>query len=231
MTEQVTLKGDNNDDDHQVAVSTLLEMGWKGSDGFSIPIAEERKGFMDNPTTYGEVTNHGSRNLFRHLKLSDLHAEEKSVFLDVGSGVGKLLVQAYMDLPGVSQFIGIELSHSRHVCAISAWNSVKDEALRIRNSHGGPDSATLTLLHGDFFGMHIGHVTNMYVSSMCFSDRMMRRLGEKLIKEGLSLQQIASIRKFPDRMEDRLGIPKCFHVEMSWSRPHRVEVFFYSPRQ
>ncbi|MFT7596552.1 MAG: hypothetical protein ACI8R4_003888 [Paracoccaceae bacterium] len=63
--------------------------------------------------TYGELTQTGARNLIRHLG-----PEPQDVFLDNGSGVGKLVLQAAMSV-GIRQCVGIERIRARHEYAVA----------------------------------------------------------------------------------------------------------------
>jgi hypothetical protein len=219
------------DQDHRDAVSQVLAKGWRESDGYVIPPEEERKGFLDDASTYGEITQHGSRQVFRHMKLREPFGETIA-FLDLGSGVGRLVAQAYMELPRLVSSIGIELSSTRHDLATQSWEAVKEEANHVRAmKERVVENASLKLVQGDFFGFDITKVTIIYVSSLCFSENMMERLGEKLVCEGSLIQHVATIKRFPSKFETRLGKPEAFFIEMTWSQPQGAQVYFYSPIQ
>ena len=182
----------------------------------------------DSPSTYGEITELGSRQLFYYLHLLD--EKEQVVFLDLGSGVGKLVVQAYMELPRLTHAMGIELSSTRHSLAERGWNRVGPDAERVRQMGDAPcQDATLTLRRGDLFDLDVANVTHIYVASLCFSVELMERLGEKLSKEASALKCIATLKKFPSYLEETLGEPKLAFVEMTWTRPQGSQVYFYSP--
>jgi hypothetical protein len=218
--------------EHQEAVSQVLQTGWSASDGFQIPQEEtsvmDGEEAKDSPSTYGEITELGSRQLFYCLHLLD--EKEKVVFLDLGSGVGKLVVQAYMELPRLTHAMGIELSSTRHSIAQRGWNSVGPDAERVRQMGDAPcQDATLELHQGDLFDLDVANVTHIYVASLCFSVEMMERLGEKLSKEASSLRCIATLKQFPSYLEETLGEKKMAFVEMTWTRPQGSQVYFYSP--
>lgn len=103
----------------------------------------------DDLFTYGEVTPLGARQLVYEMGLfsgsqssSSTATTTRTTFLDVGSGVGKLVVQLYLEyvepstkssmkkvdsINPISQIIGVELSKQRHEVAVEAWNGVKEE--------------------------------------------------------------------------------------------------------
>eukprot|EP00928_Gymnodinium_smaydae_P025025 TRINITY_DN20070_c0_g1_i1.p1 TRINITY_DN20070_c0_g1~~TRINITY_DN20070_c0_g1_i1.p1 ORF type:complete len:375 (-),score=87.80 TRINITY_DN20070_c0_g1_i1:67-1143(-) len=126
---------------HRHNVYSALARYW-GDDrsGYGIPVAEEssiasagRSSVTSDgadttrkPSTYGEVTPIGVRQIGRELQLDSLEAlEEPVVFADLGSGVGKLAVQAFLEFPRLSRAIGVELSSSRASSARAAWQAMQ----------------------------------------------------------------------------------------------------------
>lgn len=219
------------DQDHQDAISKVFAGGWGDSDGFVIPPEKEPGTFLlDDASTYGEITELGSRQVFYHMRL-DERSQDIS-FLDMGSGVGRLVVQAYMELPGLVSSTGIELSLTRSDLAKKSWEHVQEDANIVRAMKKEfVKNATLELFQGDLFDMDLSKVTNVFVSSLCFSDTMMEKLGEKIISERNNIQRVATIRKFPPKYESQLGKPEAFFIEMSWTQPRGAQVYFYSPKR
>ena len=94
-------------------------------------------------STYGEVTERGARELAHLLgitvdapvacrsdegegaegnnKAENDEGEEELVFADLGSGVGKLTAQLYLEHGAVARTRGVELAPSRHRNAVAAW--------------------------------------------------------------------------------------------------------------
>jgi len=199
-----------------------------------------------NPATYGEITELGVRQLIHYMKMlsnddhNDIQKEKVSKlhFIDLGSGSGKLVVQAYLEIPHLIRVEGIELAPARHEIALQAWEKVENEAKDIRgllkDIHRGDKlrllDAKLNLLHGDLFQLDISTATHIYVASLCFTDEMMNLLSAKVIKEGTNLQCLATLKPFPNTFED----VSCFkeeirYVEMSWTAPRGQGgiVYFY----
>ena len=71
--------------------------------------------------TYGELAPAGARRLAARWGLLQ---EGHSTFGDLGSGVGKLVAQAYLEWPGVARAFGVELSKSRAQRALEAWQAL-----------------------------------------------------------------------------------------------------------
>lgn len=238
-------------------VTELMHQGWDDpSDGFSIPQDEET--FINDlmssnetgrlPSTYGEITQLGARQLFAYMKLcsdiSMLQSPNKTLeyieyeynqhdtvksFVDLGCGSGRLLVQAYLELPNVCDFTGIELAKARYTHAAYAWKQLEESATMLR--HGvNAKTADLQFLQGDLFDLDVSSSTHVYVASLCFTDDMMIRLGDKLIQEAKSLQCVATLKPFPSRYNDALGgEPIRHYVEMTWTKPRGQGciVYFY----
>ena len=205
------------------------------------------------PGTYGEVTTIGARQLFYHMGISGTEAptdkeDEPIVFMDLGSGVGKLVVQAYMELPRVSRAVGVELAPLRHQQALVAWKELEFSAQEIRTAREDATEvreATLELLEGDIFETDVSKATHIYISSLCFSENMMHRLAAKLEKEAPKLQCVATLKALPPSfrrkgVRDRVSyevvmktlgmIERTEYVEMSWTKHagRGCEVFIYT---
>ena len=241
---------------HQITrrqkVTKLMQEGWDDpSDGFSIP--QEEENFINDlmcsnetgrlPSTYGEITQLGARQLFTYMKLcsdiSILQSPEKKIdctiretknsFVDLGCGSGRLLLQAYLELPDVCEFTGIELAKARCTHATYAWDILKDRA-RILRHEVNATTASLQFLRGDLFDLNISSSTHVYVASLCFTDDMMMRLGDKILKEARLLRCIATLKPFPSQYNGALGgEPTRHYVEMTWTKPRGqgCTVYFY----
>jgi hypothetical protein len=166
-------------------------------------------------------------------------------FFDLGSGGGRLVVQSHLELPSISRSVGIELSPTRHDIAISRLNELKQsgELQRLRRlaykSWGIKDnpSSTIDLYQGDLFQLDISKATHLYLSSLCFTEDMLQRIVDKIEKEGLSLQIVASLRLLP-LSHDRVGRvvrlgdrPWQEFIEMSWNKGDGCPVYFYTVKR
>ena len=221
-------------------VDAILDKGWSSVDGFQTS-QEEMDGIdkqmgTDNihlPSTYGEITFLGSRQLFHYMELTEDDASEKSqpcTFMDLGCGGGKLLVQSYLELKNVDRIIGIELSNDRYQVAKKAWNKVNKEAKQLRTETMGANEASLKISKGDLYKIDISSATHIYVASLCFTEEMMERLARKIVNEGENLKCVATLKAFPEEYEDRLGKPSIQYLEMSWTQYKGTgsRVYFYN---
>jgi hypothetical protein len=157
------------------------------------------------------------------------------VFWDLGSGAGKLVVQSYLELPRIQRSVGVELAPSRHDSAVKAWEGLVQSGLasELRLNHPdattNDDDASLELIAGDLFHADVSEATHIYVSSLCFTDDMMRRLEEKLTCSSSKVKSVASLRAFPTHLFGTR--PRVEYVEMSWTKRQGTgcAVYVYSP--
>lgn len=151
--------------------------------------------------TYGEITFDGVETLLKLLKLKDT-----DVFYDFGCGVGKMVVQVYLDSP-VKKSVGIELSNER------AENARKiQEQLQLDNKL--QPGRTIAFYEESFLDADVSDATVIYLASTCFSDDIMKKVTDKLgtLKKGLrvvTLRQLAANNKF--------SLIDQFILPMTWS--------------
>ncbi len=168
--------------------------------------------------------------------------DSKYQFFDLGSGGGRLVIQSFLELPSVNKSVGIELSPTRHKIAIQTWNNLVQtgDAIRIRalaeksfcDDYSGYPNVTaiesgVELHEGDLFDLDISQATHLYVSSLCFAEEMLLRIAEKIEREGVALQIVASLRLLPSVHDPenvslkRVSLgrnPWMEYVEMSWTK-------------
>lgn len=189
------------------------------------------------------MTPLGARQLFHYMKMFEKKDTNSIHFIDLGSGNGKLLVQAYLEIPNLFLVEGIELAIARHSLAIQSWNEIKDEARSIRSQtkeilgmkqHHTHGDTELNLVQGDLFQMDISTATHIYVASLCFTDDMMDALSRKISEEGDNLSCVATLKPFNVEFERISGFKQdARYVEMTWTRPRGIGgiVYFYSKCQ
>lgn len=159
---------------------------------------------MGRPSTYGEITALGGRQLFGAMGLMDnqerLQNNPPAHFFDLGSGTGKLVGQVVLELPNNSIYraTGIELSPSRHDYAVRAkealleltrtseisfgreYRSIAEKNYGLGISLLQESAMKLELLQGDLFDADLSTATHIYVASLCFPNELMIRLEERL---------------------------------------------------
>jgi Histone methylation protein DOT1 len=132
---------DDNNDDHRERVDAIMQTYWRPNDGFFgssssiMTAAVENKEYDDDHAalTYGEVTSLGCRQLAYAMNIHQSSSNNNDVvFVDLGSGVGRLVTQMYLDhypFHRIQKAVGVELSQERHDIAIRALQSIIEQEL------------------------------------------------------------------------------------------------------
>lgn len=224
-----------------VAVDHVLATHWARSDTI---IGDEEEQYInmygrldgsmpldvtEKASVYGEVTPSGARQLFQAMGLANEKAAG-AVFYDLGSGAGRLVAQAWLELPD-ARAVGIELAPTRHAAAVRSWRSVVAESPELwqlgrsplLQEEGGPEFRLGSMLETD-----LGDATHVYVSSVCFGKELMEALWSRLATSAPALKTVATLKRFPaPAVEAKLS--HTARVEMTWSRAGGPgqEVFVY----
>eukprot|EP00928_Gymnodinium_smaydae_P040758 TRINITY_DN27613_c0_g1_i1.p1 TRINITY_DN27613_c0_g1~~TRINITY_DN27613_c0_g1_i1.p1 ORF type:complete len:363 (-),score=64.08 TRINITY_DN27613_c0_g1_i1:109-1161(-) len=182
-------------------------------------------------STYGEVPPVGVRQIVHAMGISNASEMDSVVFIDLGSGVGKVVAQAIVEWPAVRSARGVELSAARSTRAREVWKEflasgeatkLRQAALARRNvdSSAAATSAvsaveSVRFEEGDMFLANVRDVTHIFVPSLCFGDKMLQRLSEKLSSEADAAKVVATLRPFPNGIS---GFDKVetFVAHMSW---------------
>ena len=231
---------------HRQAVEAALRQTYRARSGFCTdsPAAPSDTTLVaPKHTTYGEVTPVGARQLASALGLLN-STREAHVFADLGSGTGKLVVQAFLEWPSVARAVGIELADCRAHHAGAAWQALRrngSSAAALRRAALGlagassrsesDDAVTsgLRLVHGDLFAQDLSAITVAFISSLCFDEAMLTRLAAKLSAESHALVAFASLRHLQAEIDAGVlvgfELAEALGVEMSWSRASTAWVY------
>ncbi|OGT47826.1 MAG: hypothetical protein A3E83_03110 [Gammaproteobacteria bacterium RIFCSPHIGHO2_12_FULL_41_20] len=139
------------------------------------------------------------------LNLANLSTHD--VFADLGSGLGKAVLQAFLLSP-VKEALGIEIVPALHHQAVLVAQRVKNEL---------PDffvnQRKLTLLQGDFLRLSLAQVTVALICSTCFDQPLLQDLG-LIINDTPSIRTVFTLR--PIVTLQRLVFKRAVRVECSW---------------
>lgn len=180
----------------------------------------DRSGYDDNPSEermvlrrgsdalYGELLPAATAKLFDHLELT-----EDDVLYDLGSGIGKIAIQAAITTT-VKRVVGIEMMPSRHEIACDVLSEVE-----------GRDMLTADvceLWQGDFMRSRMPDATIIYTCSTAFPVDLIDRLADKVarlknVRKFVTLQELEPTRRFRRTALLRL--------DTSWKRRARVHVY------
>jgi Histone methylation protein DOT1 len=171
-------------------IDDLLNEHWKGKCTWLRDEAEKDK----KKFTYGEMTPLGVRQLIQFLGLQtiDVHDEanqmDPTVFYDLGSGAGKLVVQMFLEKVA-SISIGVELSKRRHELAVKSWNSVQeaselsqeDLVCKILQDNQVVEQERVQLWNRDIMETDLSDATHIYISSLCFPKGLADRAAQLIM--------------------------------------------------
>lgn len=184
----------------------LMDTIYVGANGFLIPQQEKDSiSTRGGAPTYGEIKYPSLQTL-----LNDLNIKEDDVFYDLGSGVGKTVIQAHLNFP-FKKTVGIELAPTRHKQAEAVADKLKNRMLEFRQD--------------DMLETDLSDATVIYLCSTCFSDELMNKLLNKFakLKNGLV---VITLKELPDRYPSAgFELVKKYNLPMSWSAGNTVHVY------
>jgi len=158
--------------------------------------------------TYGEIKYESAEQLFNDLKLTS-----RDVLYDLGSGVGKLIVQAYLTTP-VKKSVGIELAQSR--------SNQAQEVQKIITKEHRRKGAVLEFRHQSIVEADLHDATVIYMCSTCYSEELMQQIVTMLckLKKGL---RVITLKELP--ANTCFQLIKTYHLPMTWSKSSPVHVY------
>ena len=166
---------------------------------------------------YGELTPIGFRTLAARLGL-----RESDVFVDLGSGLGRLAWQAAAEF-GVKLAFGIELAASRHNLGVDALSAEtdRDAASRVTLIQGDcADAALWTASSSPFARATVG-----YLGSLMFSTELMSTLARRIESCSFAdLRVIATLKQWSaaDAPSGFLLQEPAERCESSWTAPQAL---------
>lgn len=142
-----------------------------------------------------------------HKLLSGLSLTESDVFVDLGSGTGKVVTQVFLTSV-VKEAHGIELVPELHQRALQAA-----EKMQLDLPEFFQDERKLTFSEGSFLEVPLHNASVVLINSVCFNQKLLFAIGDLMnaspgIHTVLSLRPIANLQ--------RLSFKKTIRVECSW---------------
>eukprot|EP00218_Dolichomastix_sp_CCMP3274_P015950 CAMPEP_0170151698 /NCGR_PEP_ID=MMETSP0033_2-20121228/50311_1 /TAXON_ID=195969 /ORGANISM="Dolichomastix tenuilepis, Strain CCMP3274" /LENGTH=220 /DNA_ID=CAMNT_0010388801 /DNA_START=1 /DNA_END=660 /DNA_ORIENTATION=- len=133
--------------------------------------------------TYGEVAPDSVEQLGKAFGFPGTRAEN-AVFYDLGSGFGRLTLQAFCDW-GVRRAVGVELSERRHSRAEAALE-------RFRASASAPrDLSGVSFVRANLLEVELHTATDAYLACTCWDEPFVRAALAKLRSECGALETVA----------------------------------------
>jgi len=192
--------------------TSLLNELYADKSGFGIPAEEtEMIRAQGGAPTYGEISYEAVDKV-----LNDLCITQEDVLYDLGSGVGKVVLQGYLSFP-FKKTVGVELSKKRYDQSVEAKNLLEKKGLLNAKR-------PLMFLQEDFTESNLDDATVVYMGSTCYSDELMEALVEKLakLKKGV---RVISLKRLPDAEKYNFVLVKEYRLPMSWSKSSPVNVY------
>lgn len=152
--------------------------------------------------TYGEMLYPSVKKLLKKIDFSST-----PVFLDLGSGLGKFVLQAFMQT-SLLKVIGIEFRAD-----LSEQSSEAIRLIRQAFPLFWEKNRELKVVTGDFLKEDWEQANIIYACSTCFRPELLAAIGDKINQE-LSVQHVFTLRPLPTL--ERLPLKEVFTVECSW---------------
>ncbi len=153
-------------------------------------------------TTNGEILYHDLVTLLKLIK-----PDENDIFFDLGAGVGKIVLQVYLETP-VKKAIGIEIMSDLHQRSLRVLDHVKADL-----PEAFPANRHIQFMSGSFFSIPFETATILMISCMCFTQAMMLRLGS-IINHNSHVRTVISLR--PILNLTQLKLKQIIRIQCSW---------------
>lgn len=190
----------------------ILNQLYKDVWAFTIPkqddlVIKEAK----SSSLYGEITYASIQKLIAYLGLGP-----DDVFVDLGSGVGKVVMQVVMN-SSVKKAIGVELSAARYASAMDVSEKAVEQGLIERGRYEWRNE---DIVHTD-----LSEATVIYTCSTAFPAGFMEDLTNKIATHDRGL--VVSLQSLPEH--PRLNFVEELKLDMSWAQKTGVHVYRLSP--
>ena len=182
--------------------------------GFSTSYSAEQKDAAEKDQvflTYGEILTPSVDYLLGLIKLT-----ADDVFLDLGSGLGKLCMQVFMRSK-VKKVYGIEAYEPRYLDAVSAGKKAKRKKPELFRGE-----RELNFLQDNFLTFDFAQATVIFMCSTTFGSDLMEAIGDK-INNAATIRCVMSMKKIPNLV--RLSNCQETTVRTSWSETSPCHIY------
>lgn len=160
--------------------------------------------FSKSNEIYGELYYYSIVELLKHLEIT-----ENDHFLDIGSGLGKVVFQVFLTTNAAS-VTGIEINQQRHAIAGQIAETIRRELPAVFEQNH-----TLNFINNDFLKQDFVHISIIYVCSTVFEAPLLDAIGHK-INQMHTVKKVVSSRKLPNL--DHFEITEKFFLHGSWDK-------------
>jgi hypothetical protein len=194
---------------HSEDPRAVLRRLYRYDHGYDLDAADEARVLATQSSpTYGEIMPTATDQLVEHLRM-----RSDDVFYDLGSGVGKVVLQVAMRAK-IRRCVGLELVRSRHRIARRMLEEVRGMGLlRARECE---------LRCADFMRAPMGDATVVYTCSTAFSTPFMDQLAARLAQLTTGMRWVST----QDVDENPWWVLEdVLRLDMSWRRRSHVYVY------
>ena len=159
---------------------------------------------------YGELTPAGVAQLVRATQMTDSDS-----FVDLGSGVGKVVLQVAMLVPGI-RCLGIELDSERHEGA--------RRALRAAVREGLVPKGACTLKHDSILDAKYGRATVLLANSTCFPSALLAQVSVRVAAMRRPVTFV-TFQELPRRWAQPFEEPVIRRCATSWDPKNEMCIY------
>jgi len=179
--------------------------------------------------TYGELTPRGVAEVFRVVAALGVPLGSEDAFFDLGSGLGKVVLQAVMTTDTGSA-TGIELDPDRHELAVQGLGKMRQATA---SAFGSPSGTALadraSFLEGDIRDTSWwSNASVIYASSLCFPPFLMLELSWLLPQTLRPGATVFSLTPIPGCHRGLLYLGTT-SAAMTWNDAFQVHVYVVPP--
>ena len=217
--------------------TSLLERAYNGVYSPQPDDADRQKAKIHKVSlVYGELTEAGVRKAFStsYLNISRAH-----VLVDLGSGFGKLVIQAFLEHPQLTRVVGIEFSTVRAEAArlamLQLGNAMQvavhesEHLTQIELSNG----RLLQMVHGDLhdYGNIVSLADVVVLQTRFVEDRYpSARATLQKVKKGARLMSYKQLEAFYDNERANFQPswqkqPSCGPIETTWNKSFQFQFY------
>jgi hypothetical protein len=138
--------------------------------------------------------------------LSKIVFAEQDVFVDLGSGLGKMVLQVYLQT-SVKEVCGIELLPDLHAKAMLAAGRVQHDLSHFQSGR------KLVFVCSDFFKIDFQMATIVFINAICFGQDILMKLGQ-IINTIPSIHTVITLRPIDNLKQ--LFLKNILCLEGSW---------------
>lgn len=193
----------------QLSNRQIMNRIYKDICGFDIPkedVAEVKK--SKGSAIYGEIKHEALNKLHSHLGIGP-----RDIFYDLGSGVGKVVLQTGL-FTQAQKVIGVELAKARHDDAVLALDRAAKIDPRIKEK--------CLLINDDLMNIDLSKASIIYTCSTAFSESFMKQVAKRLSSFSQKYKLITP-QELPD--QKHLKLIDTIYLDMSWIRSTAVHIY------